>query len=65
MDEGEEVVEFSLGKIQLNLVQLFERLAKVNQDQISLVAEFGQKRGLDGRVRIRFLGGFTLQALKR
>jgi hypothetical protein len=45
----EVVVEFGLGEVEFNLVEGFERVAEVDQDQVALVAELGEERGLAGR----------------
>ncbi len=48
----EEVVELGLGEIELDLVECFERVAEVDQDQVALVAELGEESGPNGRVRL-------------
>ena len=44
----EEVVERGLGEIEFDLVERFERVAEVDEDQVALVAELGEESGLDG-----------------
>ena len=46
----EEVVELGLGQIEFDLVEGFERVAEVDQDQVALVAELGEERRA-GRAR--------------
>jgi hypothetical protein len=43
--EGEVVVEAGLGQIEFYLVEGFEGIAEVNQDQVALVAELGKESG--------------------
>ncbi len=48
MGGGEVIVEFGLRKIELDLVEGFERVAEVNQNQITFVAELGEEGRLNG-----------------
>ncbi len=48
---GEEVVELGLGEVEFDLVEGFERVAEVDEDQVAFVAELGEERGLDGALR--------------
>ena len=43
----EEIVERGLREIQFDLVQRFQRVAKVYQDQVALVPQLREKRRLD------------------
>jgi hypothetical protein len=45
MNRGEELVELSLGEIELDLVQGIERFAEMDQDQVALVANLGVESG--------------------
>jgi len=69
MGEREVVVKPGLGQIQFDLVEGFERRAKVGEDQVALVAELRKKRGLDGGawagLGIGLRGAYTFQAPKR
>ena len=46
----EEVVELGLGEIEFDLVEGFERVAEVDEDQVALVAELGIESRANGRV---------------
>ena len=56
----EKVVELGLGEVEFDLIEGFERVAEVDQDQVALVAELGEERRPDGRV-----GSGAFQTLKR
>ena len=53
MAQIEKVVKLGLREVEFDLVEGFERVAEVNQDQVALVAELGEERRLDGRGRVR------------
>jgi len=54
---GEEVVEAGLGERELDLVQVLKRIAEVNEDEVTLVAELGVEGGVGGGIGG---GGFKL-----
>ena len=45
VDGREEVVELGLGEIEFDLVEGFEGVAEVDEDQVALVAELGEEGG--------------------
>ncbi len=48
----EEVEEARLRQVEFHLVERFERLAKVNQHEVALVAELRVERAAHGRAGI-------------
>ena len=65
----EEVVELGLRKIELDLIQRFERVAEVDQDQVALVAQLREESGVDWahrrRSRSRLCSAATASAAMR
>jgi hypothetical protein len=53
VDGCEVVVEFCLGEIEFDLVESFQRVAKVNQDEVALVAKLREESRPDRSVGIR------------
>jgi phage shock protein A len=52
MAQIEKIVQLRLRKIEFNLVEGFERVAEVDKNQVAFVAELGEERRLNGRVRL-------------
>ena len=54
------IVQFGLGEAELDLVEGFEGVAEVNEDEVALVAELGEESRADGGV-----GAGAFEGLKR